>query len=83
MTLRPTARFAADYDALTQQLRQRVDKALERLLENPRHPSLHAKKLKGFENRWEGRVTLHYRLIFSIEGDAYVLLRVGTHDLLK
>ena len=65
MTLRPTARFAADYDALPQQLRQRVDKALGLLLENPRHPSL------------------HYRFTFSMDGDTYVLLRVGTHDLLK
>ena len=83
MTLRPTARFAADYDALPQQLRPRVDKALGRLLENPHHPSLQGKKMKGHDNRWEGRVTLHYRFIFSIEADAYVLLRVGTHDLLK
>ena len=83
MTLRPTRRFAADYTALAPSVRQRVDRALDRLLENPRHPSLQAKKMKGFENRWEARVTLNYRLIFSIEGDAYVLLRVGTHDLLK
>jgi mRNA-degrading endonuclease RelE of RelBE toxin-antitoxin system len=83
MTLRPTLRFGADDNALTQQLRQRVDKALRLLLENPRHPSLQIKKMKGYEDRWEGRVTLHYRLIFTIEGDAYVLLRVGTHDLLR
>ena len=83
MTLRPTARFAADYDALPQQLRQRVDKALGLLLENPRHPSLQVKKMKGYDNRWEGRVTLHYRFTFSFDGDTYVLLRVGTHDLLK
>ncbi len=83
MRLRPTARFAADYDSLPQSLRQRVDRVLARLLENPRHPSLQIKKMKGYENRWEGRVTLHYRFIFSIEGDAYILLRVGTHDLLK
>ena len=83
MTLRPTARFAADYDALPQQLRQRVDKALGLLLENPRHPSLQVKKMEGYDNRWEGRVTLHYRFTFSIDGDTCVLLRVGTHDLLK
>ena len=83
MTLRPAARFAADYNHLPEQLRQRVDKALGLLLENPRHPSLQIKKMKGYENRWEGRVTLHYRFIFTIEEDAYVLLRVGTHDLLK
>ena len=83
MTFRPTRRFAADYASLPPSVRQRVDGALDRLLENPRHPSLQAKKMKGFENRWEARVTLNYRLIFWIEGDAYVLLRVGTHDLLK
>ena len=53
------------------------------LLENPRHPSLQVKKMKGYDNRWEGRVTLHYRFTFSIDGDTYVLFRVGTHDLLK
>jgi len=83
MTLRPTARFAADYNALPQPLRQRVDKALGLLLANSRHPSLHIKKMKRYENRREGRVTLHYRVIFTIEGDAYILLRIGTHDLLR
>lgn len=39
--------------------------------------------MKGYENRREGRVSLHYRFTFSIERDAYILLRVGTHDLLK
>lgn len=82
MRLQPTERFAKEYARLPQQLQQRVDRALGLLLENPRHPSLQAKKMKGYENRWEARVTLNYRLIFSIESDAYVLLRIGTHDLL-
>jgi mRNA-degrading endonuclease RelE of RelBE toxin-antitoxin system len=83
MTFRPTARFAADYSRLPQTPQQRVDKALALLRDNPRHPSLQIKKMKGYENRWEGRVSLHYRFTFTIDADAYVLLRVGTHDLLK
>ncbi len=83
MKFQPTAHFAREYARLPQQLQQRVDRALELLLENPRHPSLQTKKMKGYENRWEARVTHHYRLIFSIEADTYVLFRVGTHDLLK
>jgi mRNA-degrading endonuclease RelE of RelBE toxin-antitoxin system len=83
MTFRPTTRFADDYTRLPQTLQQRVDKALALLLDNPRHPSLQIKKMKGYENRWEGRVSLHYRFTFTIDADAYVLLRVGTHDLLK
>jgi mRNA-degrading endonuclease RelE of RelBE toxin-antitoxin system len=83
MKLRPTERFAKDYARLPQRLQDRVDKALGLLLENPGHPSLQIKKNKVYENRWEGRVTLQYRFVFSIEGDAYLLLRIGTHDLLK
>ncbi len=83
MKLRPTKRFVEDYKRLPQRLQNRVDKALGHLLENPRHPSLQIKKIKGHGNRWEGRVTLHYRFIFTIEGDTSLLLRVGTHDLLK
>lgn len=83
MTLQPTDHFARDYERLPQRLQQRVDKALGLLLENPSHPSLQIKKMKGYENRWEGRVTHHYRFTFTVEGDTYTLLRVGTHDLLK
>lgn len=83
MKLRPTERFAKDYARLPQRLQDRVDKALGLLFENPGHPSLQIKKIKGYENRWEGRVTLQYRFVFGIEGDTYLLLRVGTHDLLK
>lgn len=83
MKLRPTERFAKEYDGLPERLQHRVDKALALLLQNPRHPSLRVKKMEGYEDRWEGRVTHHYRFTFAVEGDTYVLLRVGTHDLLR
>jgi mRNA-degrading endonuclease RelE of RelBE toxin-antitoxin system len=83
MKLQPTERFTQDYEGLPQHVQRRVDKTLGLLLADPRHPSLQIKKIKGHENHWEGRVTLHYRITFMIESDAYVLLRVGTHDLLK
>lgn len=34
-------------------------------------------------NIWEGRVTGGYRFTFQIEGDVYILRKVGTHDILK
>lgn len=83
MRLQSTERFVKDYKRLSQRLQRQVDKALGLLLEDPRHPSLQVKKIKGAKDRWEGRVTLHYRLTFTIQGDAYLLLRVGTHALLK
>ena len=42
-----------------------------------------AKEYERLPRRLQRRVTLHYRLIFTIEDDSYILLRVGTHDLLK
>jgi mRNA-degrading endonuclease RelE of RelBE toxin-antitoxin system len=83
MRLEPTERFTRDYLRLPQQLQRRTDRVLGLLLGNPRHPSLQVKKMQGYENRWETRVSLHYRLIFTIAPDAYVLFRVGTHDLLR
>lgn len=83
MKLQPTERFRKDYERLPQPLQRRMNKALRFLLQNPRHPSIQIKKIKGYENHWEGRVTLHYRFTFTIEGDTYILLRVGTHDLVK
>ena len=37
------------------------------LLADPRHPSLQIKKVKCHKNRWDGRVSLHCRVIFMIE----------------
>lgn len=83
MKIQATERFVKEYKRLPQGLQDRVDKALRLLLGNPHHPSLKTKKLKGYENRWEGRVGLHYRFIFTVEADTYILLRIGTHDLVR
>jgi len=63
-------------------MQTRVDKQLARLLENPRHPSLRLKKLKGTQI-FEVRITRGYRLTLSFEEDVLVLRRVGKHDLLR
>ncbi len=41
MKLQFTERFAKEYERLPRRLQCRVSKALELLLENPRHPSLY------------------------------------------
>jgi hypothetical protein len=30
---------------------------------------------------WEARVTQAYRFTFAIEGDSYILYRIGPHDV--
>jgi mRNA-degrading endonuclease RelE of RelBE toxin-antitoxin system len=83
MKLSFTKRFVRDYRELPSNLQDTVDKQLELLLLDQRHPSLNIKKMNDPRNIWEGRVTASYRFTFNIEGEVYVMRRVGTHDVLK
>lgn len=83
MKLSFTKTFIRDYRKLPPGLQETVDKQLELLLSNQRHPSLNIKKMSDPRNIWEGRATASYRFTFQVEGDVYVLRRVGTHDTLK
>ena len=80
MNLRFTDRFTEGYDSLQHQVKAKVDKALGLLLANPRHPSLHVKKMHGKPTVWEARVDRQHRMTFEIQGDLYVLRGVGKHD---
>lgn len=83
MRLLFTKNFVRDYRRLPEAIQNTVDKQLELLLSNPQHPSLSIKKMNDPRGIWEGRVTAAYRLTFQIEGDIYVLRKVGTHAILK
>lgn len=78
-----TKTFVWDYRKLTREMQEAVDKQLELLLFNARHPSLNVKKMNDPRDIWEGRVTASHRFTFHMESDSYVLRRVGTHDTLK
>jgi len=83
MTLYFTKTFVRDYRNLPREIQKAIDRQLERLLSNPRHPSLRIKKMSDPRNIWEGRVTDAYRFTFQRDGDVYILRKVGTHDTLK
>jgi len=84
MRFRPTEQFVEDYERLPERLQRRADRALGFLLQNLRYPSLRAKKMEGQRDLqghdiWEARVTQAYRFTFAIDGDTYILYRVGPH----
>ncbi|MBZ0252235.1 MAG: type II toxin-antitoxin system RelE/ParE family toxin [Candidatus Methylomirabilis sp.] len=83
MKLDFSRRFLKELDRLPADLRRRVGKQLDILCENPRHPSLQVKKMKGEGAFWEARVTQGYRIIFRWEGDTAYLEHVGPHDILR
>lgn len=78
-----TKTFVRDYHKLPPALQETVDKQLELLVSDRRHPSLNIKKMNDPRNIWEGRVTASYRFTFQPEGDVYVMRRVGSHDTFK
>jgi len=67
---------------LPDNIQDRVDKQLNLLLKDWRHPSLRLKKLKG-TSIFEVRITKGYRLTFAYREGILELRRVGTHDLLR
>jgi len=78
-----TKTFVRNYRKLPPEIQKAVDKQLGLLLSNSQHPSLNLKKMNDPRKIWEGRITASYRFTFQIEGDTYVLRKVGTHDTLK
>jgi mRNA-degrading endonuclease RelE of RelBE toxin-antitoxin system len=81
VTIVQTRRFQEEFAALPPTIKERARKQLALLLTSPKHHSLFLKKLKGYENMWEGRITQQYRFTFSVTGDTYTLRRIGPHDI--
>jgi mRNA-degrading endonuclease RelE of RelBE toxin-antitoxin system len=82
MKLQFTERFRREYRRLPRLVKEAVDRRLEQLLKNPRHPSLHFKRIQGTKKYWEVRATQQYRIILETLDDMYLLYRVGPHDIL-
>jgi mRNA-degrading endonuclease RelE of RelBE toxin-antitoxin system len=67
MIYRRTARFKKAYQALPKPVRRKVIKAFTQFQEDPTYPSLGIKKIKGYEDIWEGRIDQQYRFTFHYE----------------
>ena len=78
-----TDQFERNYTQLSKITQKKVDQKLKLLALNLKHPGIRAKKIKGTNDIWEGRVDRFYRFTFQIEKDKIILRRVGTHDILK
>jgi hypothetical protein len=76
MRHRTTPRFWRYYQDLHEEVCRLADGCFELLRANPRHPSLHFKKVGRF---WSARVGLHFRaLAVEDEGDV-VWFWIGSH----
>jgi len=70
-----SARFWACHAALPDSVRTQAGRDFELLKANPRHPSLHFKKVGDF---WSARVGLHYRALAVEVSDGLLWFWIGT-----
>lgn len=83
-----SARYSREFFRLPKPIAELVKQKLTIFQENPRHPSLRVKKMRGHQDIWELSVTQEYRITFqwaqSQSGERIAILRhVGTHAILK
>jgi hypothetical protein len=64
------------YQALPVEIRELADKNFALLKSDPRHPSLHFKKLGKL---WSARVGDHYRVLGTDLEDGIYWIWIGTH----
>lgn len=72
-----STRFWSLYDALPRDVREVADKNYELLRTNPRHPSLHFKRIGDY---WSvSDAGIHHRALGSDVEDGIMWIWIGTH----
>ena len=79
MNARRSSRFDRDYSKAPKEVQAALDKQVQLLLRDIRHPSLRAKKYDEGKGLWQARVTGSWRLYFTIISDTYYLVRLRAH----
>ena len=77
MKHRATSKFWQHYDQLPAKIQSLADANFELLKSNPRHPSLHFKRVGRF---WSARVGDHYRAIAVEDGSDFAWFWIGHHS---
>ena len=76
-----TERFERDFMSLPLEIQKKVLKTLRLLAENPRHPSLQTKPVKGARGIYEARIDQSYRMTYQrLPNDLLLLRAAGKHD---
>jgi hypothetical protein len=79
MNIRRTTHFDRAYSIAPADIQAAFNKQVALLLQDLRHPSLHAKKYDEGRDRWQARVTRDWRFYFRVEDDTYILLDIIPH----
>ena len=80
MKSQATSKFWKLYGRLPHSVQQRARKAYQMWKENPRHPSLHFKRVDDEEPIYSARVSDDHRVLGVLEGDTMIWYWIGSHD---
>ncbi len=76
-----TESFWRDYHKLPKDIQKKVSKAIRLLAEDPKHPSLRSKSIKGAPGIYEASPDMQYRMTYErLTGNVLRLRVVGLHD---
>jgi mRNA-degrading endonuclease YafQ of YafQ-DinJ toxin-antitoxin module len=73
-------KFIQAYKKLDRETRLQVDKTIQAMSLNPKHPSLRSKRVQGTKDIWEASANMSIRLTFRFSEDIIQLRNVGTHE---
>ena len=82
MKYRRTAQFKSAFERLPLEVKEKAYKAFLLFQQNPHHPSLFVKQIRGLPGVWEGRIDIRYRFTFHYEEDFCVFRNIGPHSIL-
>lgn len=72
-----TPRFWDCFGSLPLSAQKVAKKNYKLIKENPRHPSLHFKKVGKF---WSVRASINHRALAFKDGELYIWVWIGTHE---
>lgn len=82
-TITYSDKFKKNYKKLDTNTRKQLHNKLVLLMDNPMHPSLRTKHIKGTDGLFEFSVNMDVRVIWHYEdGTIILLLDIGHHDIL-
>ena len=83
MKYRRLPSFKRAFSRLPHEIQLKAGKAFLLFRENPKHPSLRIKRVRGVAGVWEGRIDIRYRFTFHYEDDTAVFRNIGPHNIME
>lgn len=73
-------RFAEDVKELPNDIKKTMRRKLDIVIDNPQHPSLRTKKIRGQKGIFEASITMEIRITWQYVEEGILLRNIGMHD---